>query len=52
MNLLVKIPDLEEIKEVKKIARNNPELLDGRELWILENFSESFEDELEEVEIE
>lgn len=38
-------PTLEEIQYVKRIAKNNPEDLDSRELWILENFSEGDEDD-------
>lgn len=33
-------PTEEEIKVVKEIAKYNPDLLDGRELWILQNFIE------------
>jgi hypothetical protein len=38
-------PSQEEIKLVKWIANNNPEDLDSRELWVLENFSEGDEDD-------
>ena len=31
-------PTEEEIREVLEISKNNPELLDSKELWILENF--------------
>ena len=35
------LPSQEEIRAVKEIADSNPELLDGRELWILKEFVES-----------
>lgn len=36
-------PTEEEVQEVLEISKNNPELLDERELWILENFCEVVE---------
>ena len=36
-------PTEEEVQEVLEISKNNPELLDDRELWILENFCEVVE---------
>jgi hypothetical protein len=38
-------PSQEEIELVKWIAKNNPEDLDSRELWVLENFTEGDEDD-------
>jgi len=38
-------PTMEEIKQVKWIAKNNPEDLDSRELWVLEYFVEDDEDD-------
>ena len=35
------LPSEEEIKAVKRIAKFNPEDLDGREMWILQEFVES-----------
>ena len=35
----------EEIKLVKWIAKNNPDDLDSRELWVLENLKEGDEDD-------
>jgi len=29
---------MEEIEAVKEFSRSNPEMLDGRELWILKEF--------------
>lgn len=37
-------PTKEEIAEVKWLLENNPDDLDSRELWILENFVEGDED--------
>jgi len=34
-------PSKEEIKAVKQIAKSSPEDLDGREMWILQEFVES-----------
>jgi hypothetical protein len=34
-------PTEEEIKTVKEIAKSNQEYLDGREIWILQEFFES-----------
>jgi len=31
-------PTGEEIKIVKELAEFNPEMIDGREMWILQNF--------------
>jgi hypothetical protein len=42
-------PTIEEIKQVKWAAENNPEDLDSRELWILENQLFFVDDENEEV---
>jgi len=42
-------PNQEEIKLVKWIAKNNPEDLDSRELWVLENQNDSSDDFDEEV---
>ncbi|MBN1940910.1 MAG: hypothetical protein JW772_01885 [Candidatus Diapherotrites archaeon] len=38
-------PSREEIKAAIQIARNNPEDLDGREMWILKEFVGSDFDE-------
>jgi hypothetical protein len=38
-------PNQEEVKLVKWIAKNNPEDLDSRELWVLEQSLEGDEDE-------
>ena len=38
-------PTLEEIECVKWIAKNNPDDLDSKELWILENFAEGDDDD-------
>ncbi len=38
-------PTKEEIAEIKWIVENNPEDLDSRELWVLENFAEGGEDD-------
>ncbi|MFA5931201.1 MAG: hypothetical protein WC821_02735 [archaeon] len=38
-------PNQEEIKLVKWIAKNNPEDLDSRELWVLEQTLEGDEDD-------
>jgi hypothetical protein len=38
-------PTMEEIKQVKWIAKNNPDDLDSRELWVLENLKEGEEDD-------
>ena len=38
-------PTKEEIAEIKWIIENNPEDLDSRELWVLENFAEGDEDD-------
>ncbi len=42
-------PTTEEIKQVKWIAKNNPNDLDSRELWVLENQSSFIEDDFDEV---
>jgi hypothetical protein len=42
-------PTMEEIKQVKWIAKNNPDDLDSREMWILENQSSFVDDKNEEV---
>lgn len=42
-------PTMEEIKQVKWIAKNNPDDLDSRELWVLENQSSFLEDDFDEV---
>ncbi len=39
------IPSDEEILSVKKISKYNPDDLDSRELWILENFDEGEKDD-------
>jgi len=36
-------PSEEEYKAVKELAKSNPRLLDGRDLWVLKNFREDFE---------
>ena len=36
-------PSEEEIETVQWLAKLSPELLDGRELWVFENFCEVFE---------
>ncbi|MCX6801398.1 MAG: hypothetical protein NTZ73_04375 [Candidatus Diapherotrites archaeon] len=46
------VPSEEEIKSVKKLARNCPELLDSRELWILEYVSENSEDDFDDEVVE
>ena len=38
-------PTREEFEVVKRIARFNPEDIDSRELWVLENFAEGDEDD-------
>ena len=38
MNFNFPSPTGEEIKSVRELAKFSPELLDGRELWILRNF--------------
>jgi len=38
-------PTREEIAEVKWLLQNNPEDLDSRELWVLENLPEGDEDD-------
>ncbi len=38
-------PTQEEIIYVKWVAKNNPDDLDSRELWVLENLKEGDEDE-------
>ena len=38
-------PTKEEIAEIMWIIENNPEDLDSRELWVLENFFEGDEDD-------
>ncbi|MFA5931409.1 MAG: hypothetical protein WC821_03790 [archaeon] len=38
-------PSKEEILSVKRIARCNPNDLDSRELWVLEQFLEGDEDD-------
>ncbi len=38
-------PTKEEILAVKRLAEISLDKLDGRELWILENYSESDEDD-------
>lgn len=38
-------PNQEEIRLVKWIAKNNPEDLDSRELWVLEQILEGDEDD-------
>jgi len=38
-------PSKEEILSVKRIAKYNPEDLDSRELWVLENLREGDEDD-------
>ena len=38
---LIQEPTKGEYYLVVKLAKENPELLDGRELWILNNFKES-----------
>jgi len=40
-NFNFSLPTREEIEAVKEFARSNPEMLDGRELWILKEFLES-----------
>jgi len=40
---------IEEIKQVKWIVENNPDDLDSRELWVLENQSGFLDDDFEEV---
>jgi len=35
------LPSREEIKAVKQIAESNPDDLDGRDLWVLQEFVES-----------
>lgn len=42
-------PTMEEIKQVKWILKNNPDDLDSRELWVLENQASFLEDDFEEV---
>jgi uncharacterized membrane-anchored protein len=42
-------PTIEEIKQVKWIAKNNHDDLDSREIWILENQSSFIEDDSDEV---
>ena len=42
-------PSKEEILSVKWIVENNPDDLDSRELWVLENQNDSSEDFDEEV---
>ena len=42
-------PTMEEIKQVKWILKNNPDDLDSRELWVLENQSSCSEDDFDEV---
>ncbi|MFA5357411.1 MAG: hypothetical protein WC308_00600 [archaeon] len=44
MNFEFEFPTREEFQSVKELAENSVEL-DGRELWILENFSEGDFDE-------
>ena len=39
------IPSKEEILAVKRLAKYNPEELDSRELWVLEQVIEGDEDE-------
>jgi hypothetical protein len=34
----IEIPSKEEIKAVVKMAKNFPEFLDSKEIWILENY--------------
>ena len=38
MSFSIEIPSKEEIKAVVKMAKYFPELLDSKELWILENY--------------
>ena len=38
-------PSKEEYFSVKRLAKSNPEDLDSRELWVLENFSDGDEDD-------
>jgi len=38
-------PSKEEISLVRRIARSNPDDLDSRELWVLEQSAEGDEDE-------
>ena len=38
-------PSKEEILSVKWIVENNPDDLDSRELWVLENIAEGDEDD-------
>ena len=45
----IEIPSKEEVKCVKEMARNSPEELDSRELWILEEYSFFADEELDEV---
>jgi len=47
-NNLIK-PSKEEILSVKRIARFNPDDLDSRELWVLENQTDFLDDDFEEV---
>jgi hypothetical protein len=35
----IEIPSKEEIKDVIKLAKNFPNSLDSKEIWILENYS-------------
>ena len=42
-------PTMEEINQVKWIVENNPDDLDSRELWVLENQSSFLEDDSDEV---
>ena len=38
MNFNFPYPTGEEIKVVQELAKFSPEMLDGREMWILQNF--------------
>ncbi len=45
----IELPTKEEVKLVKRMIQNNPEELDSRELWILEEYSRFNEKILDEV---
>ncbi len=44
MVLAIILPTKEEIKAAKQMASANPELLDDRELWILEKYKNAEDD--------
>ena len=38
--MVFEFPTKKEFKAIKELQKNVPEVLDGRELWVLENFCE------------